>query len=79
MLLVGKRRLWKPDEAGMAQVVAAGDSRITIDTPISELRVTPAGRRALAGGDPGLAPEALDLLFAVAYWEDNYGSVGHSA
>jgi hypothetical protein len=64
----------------MAQPLPAGDRRITIDAPISELRVTPAGRKALAYGHPGLAPEALDLLFAVAYWEDNYGpQPGHSA
>ena len=58
----------------------ADDSRITIDTPISELRVPPAGRKALVeGGAPGIPPEALDLLFAVAYWEDTYAATGHSA
>ncbi len=64
----------------MAQPLVADDSRITIDTPISDLRVTPAGRKALAeGGAPGIPPEALDLLFAVAYWEDTYGPAGRSA
>ena len=74
-----KRRNGKPGKTAMAQPLAADDSCITIDTPISELRVTPAGRKALTDRPPDIPPEALDLLSAVASWEDNYGTVGHSA
>lgn len=64
----------------MAESLAAGDNRIAIDTPISDLRVTPAGRKALAeGGASGIPPGAIDLLFAVAYWEDTFGAANHSA
>jgi len=77
---VPKRRDGKLGEAVVARLLAVGDDRITIDTPISELRVTPAGRKALAeGGALGIAPEAVDLLFAVAYWEDTYGAADDPA
>jgi hypothetical protein len=64
----------------MAAPVA--DTRLA-DVPIFDLHVTAKGRDVLAGGDfgPGLASDplfdpqlALDLLFAVAWWEDNHGS-----
>jgi hypothetical protein len=51
----------------------AGDDRDLADLPLSELHLTAKGRSALAEGDPELAPEALDILFAVACWHGTYG------
>lgn len=68
----------------MTQPLTAND-RITMDTPISGLCITEKGRRALEDGafsdpelaqDPRFDPElAADLLFAIAYWQDNHGAV----
>ena len=49
---------------------AADDNRSALDTPVSEFRVTPEGRWAAICGDPDLPPEALDILAALAYWEE---------
>jgi hypothetical protein len=54
--------------------IAPAEDGITVDVPISELHVTDKGREALEEGSTELAPEALDILFAVAYWEDTYGT-----
>jgi hypothetical protein len=65
----------------MIESVADGN-RDLIDVPVSELRVTAKGRQALADGKlglvlPGFDPElALDLLLAVACWEDSFAAAG---
>jgi len=68
----------------MAQPLANQD-RDLIDVPVSDLRVAKKGRQALAEGElrlalPGFDPKlALDIIFAVAYCEDNYGTIGPSS
>jgi hypothetical protein len=49
------------------------DDRDLIDVPLSELHLTAKGRKALIEGDSELAREALDILLAVAYWQDTRG------
>lgn len=56
-----------------------GDCRDLTDVPISDLHLTAKGRMALTDGDPALTDEQLDILFAVAYWEDTRGTAGHTA
>lgn len=48
----------------------ADENRSSADTPVSEFRVTPEGRWAAMCGDPDLPPEALDILAALAYWQE---------
>jgi len=68
----------------MAKPLADQDCDL-IDVPVCDLRVTQKGRKALADGElglvlPGFDPElALDILFAVACWEDNFAAADRSS